>query len=84
MENLTGEELLSQGWTRRFTIESERAAEFIEQYGEIGFEAVAVAPSVEDLDGLCGQDCFDGAREHYRTIYTRDSQAGKRDNDVWV
>lgn len=84
MENLTGEELLSQGWTRRFTIESERTAEFIEQYREIGFEAVAVAPSVQDLDGLCGQDCFEGAREHYRTIYTKPSETARSNSDLWV
>jgi hypothetical protein len=64
-------ELEAQGWTRQFTIEVERADEYVELYESLGNE-VRVEPVTPDL--LASEECTAcilAAREKYRIIYTR-------------
>ncbi|MFH1861743.1 MAG: hypothetical protein ABH878_02920 [bacterium] len=67
----TREILLRQGWKRAFTIETSRTEDLIAQYLEIGFEAIAIAPTREDLEQTCGEDCFTGSEARFRTIFIK-------------
>jgi hypothetical protein len=63
--------LEAQGWIRQFTIEAERADEYVELYESLGNE-VRVEPVTPDLlvsEGCAA--CIMAARERYRVIYTR-------------
>lgn len=64
-------DLEAQGWIRQFTIEAERADEYVELYESLGNE-VRVEPVTPDL--LVSEECTAcilAAREKYRVIYTR-------------
>ena len=64
-------ELKAQGWTRQFTIEAERADEYVELYEALGNE-VRVEPLTPDL--LVAEECAAcilAARDRYKVIYTR-------------
>jgi hypothetical protein len=70
-EGTLARELETQGWTRQFTIEVERADEYVELYESLGNE-VRVEPVTPDL--LVSEECTAcilAARERYRIIYTR-------------
>ena len=71
------EELLAEGWERRFVATESRLKEAVELYEEIGFEVLLEPlPKEEETRGAsCAENgctaCFDGDRERYRIIYTR-------------
>ncbi len=71
------EELVQQGWEKRFIADEPRLSEMIELYESIGFEVLLEPlPSKEEHgEGICeGNDCtacFDVNRDRYRTIFTR-------------
>ena len=74
---MTGEQesraqgLEAQGWTRQFTTEVERAAEYVELYESLGNE-VRLEPVTPEL--LAAEECAAcilAARERYRVICTR-------------
>jgi hypothetical protein len=70
-EGSLAQELEAQGWARQFTIEVERAEEYVELYESLGNE-VRVEPVTPDL--LISEECTTcilAAREKYRVIYTR-------------
>jgi len=73
---LTGvaQELETQGWIRQFTIEAERADEYIELYKSMGHE-VRVEPVTPDLmaDEECAT-CLLAACDEYVIIYTRSEE----------
>lgn len=60
-----------KGWTRQFTVEVERADEYVELYEEMGNE-VRVEPVTPDLQETeeCAT-CFLAACDRYVVIYTR-------------
>ncbi len=69
------EELLGQGWEKRFFADEPRLSEMKEMYESIGFEVLLEPlPSKEEL-AACAQDgctaCLDVNPDKYRTIYTR-------------
>jgi hypothetical protein len=64
-------ELEAQGWTRQFTIEAERADEYVELYESLGDE-VRVEPVTADL--MAAEECATcllAACDKYVVIYTR-------------
>ena len=69
------EELMSQGWEKRFVVDEPRLSEMKELYESIGFEVLLEPlPSKEQLS-TCAESgctaCLDMDPERYRTIYTR-------------
>ncbi|MFW9991083.1 MAG: hypothetical protein ACFFD4_03400 [Candidatus Odinarchaeota archaeon] len=56
-------------WTRRFTVEKHRAAEYVEVYEMLG-EEVKVESCVPDEKEAC-QVCFAKECDNYVTIFTR-------------
>ncbi len=77
------EELLAEGWERRFVATDPRLGEAVELYGEIGFDVLLEPlPTEQELKGAgCEESgctvCFDIDRERYRVIYTRAREARK-------
>ena len=71
------EELLAEGWERRFVAMEPRLREAVELYEEIGFDVLLEPlPTEEELKGAgCEESgctaCFDVDRERYKIIYTR-------------
>ncbi len=64
------EELIKQGWEKRFTIDEPRLSEMVEQYKELRFE-VLLEP-VDTLSEECTTCLKDPASsQRYKTIYTR-------------
>ena len=72
------EELIAQGWERRFVATEPRLSEAVELYESIGFGVLLdPLPTEEELeqqggcsDGGC-RVCFEVDKENYRIIYTR-------------
>lgn len=71
------EELVSQGWEKRFVASEPRLSEAVELYESIGFE-VLLEPLFSE-DGINKESCetsgctvcFETDRECYRIIFTR-------------
>lgn len=61
---------LAAGWQRRFVTDAVRAAEAVELYEELGFEAVADPIEVGDVGEQC-DGCRVLAALRFRTVYTR-------------
>jgi hypothetical protein len=71
------EELIKEGWQRRFVTSEPRLSEMVEMYEETGFEVhLEPLPAVEEPDEdseecqACNI-CFEGFEGEYRVIYTR-------------
>jgi hypothetical protein len=72
------EELISQGWERRFVASEPRLSEVAELYDSIGFDVLLdPMPTEEEVeqqggcsDGEC-RACFEVGKENYRIVYTR-------------
>ncbi|RLB08223.1 MAG: hypothetical protein DRG50_00360 [Deltaproteobacteria bacterium] len=71
------EELIKEGWQRRFIAAEPRLSEMVRMYGETGFE-VHLEPlsAVEEPDGESDECqrcriCFEGVEDQYKVIYTR-------------
>ena len=77
------EELISEGWEKRFVACEPRLSEAAELYESIGFEVLLEPlPGTEDLQReSCEHSgctvCFETDRDRYRIIFTR----RKKDND---
>ena len=71
------EELVAEGWERRFVATGPRLQEAVELYEEIGFDVLLEPlPTEEELKGAgCEEngctECFNVDRERYKIIYTR-------------
>ncbi len=64
-------ELEAQGWTRQFTIETERVDEYVELYESLGNEVRVELVTPELLASEECTDCLLAAGDAYRIIYTR-------------
>ncbi|MBM4327886.1 MAG: hypothetical protein FJ118_12070 [Deltaproteobacteria bacterium] len=79
------EELLAQGWVRRFTAEEPRVSEMKEAYESMGLEVRIETGGVVEP----GQDCsscldLPGFSGLYKTIYTRgEPKAARRDDELY-
>jgi hypothetical protein len=70
-EVAVSQELEAQGWIRQFTVEGERADEYVELYESLGDE-VRVEPVAPDL--MVAEECATcllAACDKYVVIYTR-------------
>jgi deoxyadenosine/deoxycytidine kinase len=70
-QTVSAQELEAQGWIRQFTVEAERADEYVELYEEMGHE-VRVEPVTPDL--MVSEECAAcllAACDKYVIIYTR-------------
>jgi hypothetical protein len=71
------EELVSQGWEKRFVADEPRLSEMAELYQSLEFEVLLEPlPPKEELEaGGCEESgctaCFEVNRERYRIIFTR-------------
>ena len=73
--------LEEQGWTRRLTIEEQRAGEYVDIYKMLG-EEVRVEHFVPNGKEEC-QACFTTESSKFRTIYTRQMHNGQKRSDLW-
>ncbi len=62
--------LLAEGWVRRFTADSQRAAEAIELYTKLGYEVRAEPLWADETRDEC-DSCHSVATAEFKTIYTR-------------
>ncbi|OGP53683.1 MAG: hypothetical protein A2Y65_00120 [Deltaproteobacteria bacterium RBG_13_52_11] len=71
------EELIKEGWQRRFVTSEPRLSEMAKMYEETGFEVhleplSAVEEPDEDSEECQGcKICFEGFEDEYKAIYTR-------------
>jgi hypothetical protein len=71
------EELIADGWERRFIACEPRLSEMVAMYKEIGFEVhLEPLPSKEEMDRSgCEESgctaCFDANPDRYRIIFTK-------------
>lgn len=79
------DELIKDGWTRRFVANEPRLGEAVELYRSMGYE-VYLEPlppvdsdSAEEESGEC-RTCFKGFEDQYKIIYTR-PQKGEHGGD---
>lgn len=61
---------LADGWERRFIADAARAAEAVELYERLGFEAVADPLRTNEMGEQC-DECQLVALLRFRTVYTR-------------
>ncbi len=73
--------LVSDGWTRRFTVEEPRLSEMRQMYESLGLE-VRIETGIPVEDQEC-RECFtvEGFAGLYETIYTRGRETPRRDVD---
>jgi len=79
------QQLLEEGWVRRFTAEEPRLSEMKELYESMGVE-VLIEPGMPEDDEQC-RSCFggEGFEDRYKTIYTKGKGADgdRRDEDLF-
>jgi len=62
--------LVADGWERRFTADSQRAAEAVELYAKLGYEVRVESLRPEEITDEC-EGCHSLAALEFKTIYTR-------------
>ena len=62
------EELKTQGWEKRFTMDEPRLSEMADQYRELGFEVLLEPVDLSSEECIT---CMTASPDRYRTIYTR-------------
>lgn len=74
------EELVQEGWTRRFNADEPRLSEMKQYYELLGFE-VRVEPGMVGDENDC-KSCFsaEGFEERYSTLYTRGQPKAAEDD----
>lgn len=75
-QEVLAQELGAQGWIRQFTVEAERAGEYVELYESLGDE-VRVEPVTPDL--MVAEECATcllATCDRYVVIYTRPRGCG--------
>ncbi|MBW2038192.1 MAG: hypothetical protein JRI46_01125 [Deltaproteobacteria bacterium] len=71
------EDLIKEGWQRRFIASEPRLSEMVEMYEETGFEvhlepiSAVEKPDEESEECQKCQICFEGVEDQYRVIFTR-------------
>ena len=82
------DELINEGWTRRFVANEPRLSEMVELYQSMGYEVHLVPLPLVDCDsadeesGEC-RACFKGFEDQYKIIYTRAKRGESEDGDLW-
>ena len=82
------DELIKEGWTRRFVATEPRLSEMVELYQSMGYE-VRLEPlppvdcdSTNEEPGEC-RECFKGFEDQYKIIYTRQKRGESDEGDLW-
>ena len=82
------DELIKEGWTRRFVANEPRLSEMVELYRSMGHE-VYLGPiplvdcdSADEESGEC-RACFKGFEDQYKIIYTRQKRGESEEDDLW-
>ena len=82
------DELIKEGWTRRFVANEPRLGEAVELYQSMGYEVHLEPLPLVDRDlaekesGEC-RACFKGFEDHYKIIYTRPERGEGEEDDLW-
>lgn len=66
---LTQAELEADGWVKKFTIEEQRIAEYVELYKSLNQEVRVVSVIPEEINGCA--TCFEAECTKFKAIYTR-------------
>ena len=82
------DELITEGWTRRFVANEPRLSEALELYRSMGHEVhVEPLPRVDrdstDTESEECRACFDGFEDQYKIIYTRPKRDEGEEDDLW-
>ena len=82
------DELLEEGWTRRFVANEPRLSEMVELYQSMGHEVhLEPLPLVdcnsEDEESEECRACFKGFEDQYKIIYTRPKKGESEEDDIW-
>ena len=82
------DELIEEGWTKRFVANEPRLSEAVELYRSMGYE-VHLEPlppvdchSVDEESQEC-RACFKGFEDQYKTIYTRPKGVESKEDNLW-
>ena len=82
------DELIKEGWTRRFVANEPRLSEAVELYQSMGYE-VHLEPlprvgcdSADEGSEEC-RACFKGFEEQYKIIYTRPERGEGEEDALW-
>jgi hypothetical protein len=66
---ITASELEAEGWVKKFIVEEQRIAEYVELYESLNQEVRVVPVVPEEIDGC--STCFEVECTKFKTIYTR-------------
>lgn len=78
------EELMKQGWQKRFVAEEPRLSEMVDLYKETGYEvhlepmAAVEEPDEESKECQECRICLEGAEDKYQVIFTRPQVGGSK------
>ncbi|UCD70971.1 MAG: hypothetical protein JSW70_08190 [Syntrophobacterales bacterium] len=80
------DELIKEGWTRRFVTSEPRLSEVVELYRSMGYEVHLEPLPLVDCDSPDEESeecrvCFKGFEDQYRIIYTRPKR-GENEEDA--
>lgn len=82
------DELIEEGWTRRFVAKEPRLSEAVELYRSMGYELhLEPLPPVDcnsaDEESEECRACFKGFEEQYKIIYTRPKGVESEEDNLW-
>jgi hypothetical protein len=83
-----GDELIREGWTKRFVAREPRLSEAVELYRSMGYEVyleplpMVDCTSADEESGEC-RACFKGFEDKYKTIYTRPKGVESEEEGLW-
>ena len=82
------DELIKEGWTRRFVSNEPRLSEAVELYRSMGYEVLLEPLPRVDCDSADEESqecraCFKGFEDQYKIIYTRPTKSENEEDDLW-
>jgi hypothetical protein len=83
-----GDELITEGWTKRFVANEPRLSEAVELYRSMGHEVhLEPLPPVDcdsaDKESEECRACFKGFEDQYKIIYTLPQKGEREEGDLW-
>ena len=82
------DELIKEGWRRRFVANEPRLSESVELYRSMGYEVRLEPLPPVDCDSADEESeecraCFKGLEDQYKIIYTRPKRGESDEGDLW-
>ena len=82
------DELIKEGWTKRFVANGPRLNEAVELYRSMGHEVLLEPLPLVDCDSADEESqecmaCFKGFEDQYKIIYTRPKRGESDEGDLW-